>query len=82
VPPTVYRYRVAFQTRDLGSVLDMLRYEGARVEDWSHEGDQWAVHLTHENRPTIGRWESFGLVPVDPRTGIRLVEPVTSREVR
>lgn len=76
----MYRYRIAFRTVDLPGVLDMLRYEGARVEDWSHEGDRWSVLLTQDrNRPTMDRWASFGLTPVDPRTGIRLVEPVTPR---
>lgn len=66
----VYRYKVTFTSRDLGSVLDMMRYDQSRVETWDRSPkDNWSVLLTADRPPTIDRWRSFGLVPVEPATG-------------
>lgn len=50
---------------DIGALLDMLRYEGARVESWSPAGGAdggWTVTLKSGNY-TPDRWLSFGIVP-------------------
>lgn len=76
MPPTIdYRYRVTFHERDLPGVLDMLRYDAARVLDWSREDHQgrFAVLLSSERAPTVDRWASFALYPVHADTGLRLV---------
>lgn len=60
---------VQFHDRDMAGFLDMLRYDRAVVESWSHRfrdltqkgNDTWTVTLLAD-RFTPDRWSSFGLV--------------------
>jgi hypothetical protein len=68
-----FEYTVNFSDRDFGPVLDMMRYDSARVVTCTSgstgtQGNvrrQWSVTLRNENGPTTDRWLSFGLRPVD-----------------
>ena len=48
----------------LTGFLDMLRYEGATVIDWSRTGDGYIVTLASRDC-TYARWRSMGLYPFD-----------------
>ena len=70
------RYRVEFSVRDLPGVLDMLRYDAANVIGWDRltpgpGGDRYALSLSADRYPTVGRWVSFGIYPKDLITGGR-----------
>lgn len=47
---------------DIAALLDMLRYEGATVENWSSLEGGFRVTISSEN-PVLDRWNSFGLYP-------------------
>ncbi len=48
---------------DMPALLDMLRYEGARVVDWDHaSGGVFTVTILSEHYEP-DRWASFGLHP-------------------
>jgi hypothetical protein len=72
-----FEYTVYFRDRDLAGVLDMMRYDSARVVTWSSpyvmggENDEprWSVTLRNENGPVTDRWLSFGLRPVNVHEG-------------
>jgi hypothetical protein len=67
---TIYRVRIAAPARGLGDVaalLDMLRYEGARVSAWGTDHDSrdreiLVVTITSEQY-VPERWASFGITP-------------------
>jgi hypothetical protein len=50
----------------LAGLLDMMRYENARIVSWDHErgdgAELWTVHLEADHL-TVDRWSSFGLYP-------------------
>jgi hypothetical protein len=50
----------------IAGLLDMMRYENARIVSWDHErgdgAELWTVHL-EADRMTVDRWSSFGLYP-------------------
>ena len=73
MPPTAdTRYVVQFHERDLGALLDMLRYDRPVVEAWSHpDAGRYTVTLSG-TYPTVERWWSFSLYPRDPRTSDKL----------
>jgi hypothetical protein len=52
---------------DLAGLLDMLRYDNARVREWdiAHEQGKLRVtlHLTAD-RVEVERWKSFGITPL------------------
>lgn len=48
---------------DVPALLDMLRYDYARVVSWGREGDAFVVTLTSE-RVTPDRWSSFD-IPIE-----------------
>lgn len=52
---------------DLTGFLDMLRYEGGNVVDWTHSfEDTFTVTVrVEEHRFKPERWRSFGIVPFD-----------------
>ena len=62
-----YRATVGFTSADIGSLIDMLRYEGCRVTGWSPGSRNgrnlmtYVVDLANDRPFTRGRWESFGL---------------------
>jgi hypothetical protein len=62
------RYVVNVRERDIGVLLDMLRYENANVRDWGRwstedRGDiGWRVTI-ESAAPTFDRWLSFGIHP-------------------
>lgn len=65
--PTV-EFTVTFRDRDLPGVLDMLRYEGGTVVNWTRDPDggreRYKVTLrVTRNRYVPDRWNSFGLYP-------------------
>lgn len=73
---TATRYKVTIETTrhgaDLAALFDMLRYEGARVVDWSRwnsdgsAGFRAGFILTIESdRHAPDRWLSFGLVALE-----------------
>jgi hypothetical protein len=66
-----YRATVLFSSADIGSVIDMLRYEGCRVTGWA-PGSQnsrnlmtYVVDLMGDRPFTKGRWDSFGLTLIE-----------------
>jgi hypothetical protein len=69
-PVTIYRVRIYAPARGLGDVaalLDMLRYEGARVASWTTDRDSrdrevLVVTITSEQY-VPERWKSFGIYP-------------------
>jgi len=60
-----YRYRanVIIRQGDLDSFLDMLRYDGCRVDSWvsSHVDGTRLVRLINDKPFTEPRWASFSL---------------------
>jgi hypothetical protein len=65
------RLRMA-RNGDLAGLLDMLRYDQARVVTWNHEGDTpfWTVELEMARPATEDRWASFAIGI--KRTGIHV----------
>jgi hypothetical protein len=64
--PRVYVYRVTFRVTemDLAGFLDMMRYDGATVRDWTR-ADRYSFTATLTGpRFTPDRWRSFGMYPV------------------
>jgi hypothetical protein len=70
-PVTIYRVRIAAPAHgglgDVAALLDMLRYEGARVADWfrdrdSHNREILVVTIASEQY-VPERWASFGIYP-------------------
>lgn len=74
---TTHSYIVYFPSRlrewdapltdsDRAGLEDMLRYDAATViKEISHR----ELLITGRNRPTVGRWSSFGII-VNPRPGV------------
>lgn len=47
---------------DTGAFLDMLRYDNARVVDWTYVDNMYFQVTLETNQPaTVGRWNSFGI---------------------
>jgi len=60
-------FRVFIPDREVASLLDMLRYDGAIVLSWdrtkdARDRDGWLVTMRSDTF-TPGRWHSFGLHP-------------------
>ncbi len=58
-------FKVTIDTRgnmDLVALLDMLRYEGARVTNWNRVENGFDVFIASDNF-TFERWRSFGITP-------------------
>ena len=68
-PVTIYRVRIATHggLGDLPALLDMLRYEGARVAAWTHDRDsrdrEILVVTIASEQYVPERWKSFGITP-------------------
>ena len=69
-PVTIYRVTIAIPERgghgDLPALLDMLRYEGARVASWSADerrGHPVFVVTIASEQYVPDRWASFGIYP-------------------
>jgi len=68
---TIYRVRIAAPAHgglgDIPALLDMLRYEGARVSAWSHDRDsrdrEIVVVTIASEQYVPERWKSFGIYP-------------------
>lgn len=63
-----FTFDVRFRERsDLAGVLDMMRYDNARVSSWGYpdDGRFWTVTLVTDRPPTTDRWQSFGLRPLN-----------------
>lgn len=43
-------------------VLDMMRYDAARIVDWDHDRENGVLTLQSEVF-TLARWQSFGITP-------------------
>jgi len=70
-PVTIYRVRIGAPSHgglgDVAALLDMLRYEGARVASWTTDRDRLdreriVVTITSEQF-VPDRWRSFGITP-------------------
>jgi len=59
----LYRANVTITSHDLDAFLDMLRYDGCRVDSWvsSHVDGTRLVRLTNDKPFTEPRWASFSL---------------------
>ena len=70
-PVTIYRVRIMAPAHGMGDVaalLDMLRYEGARVSAWTTEradpGYREILVVTIASEQYVpDRWASFGIYP-------------------
>ena len=70
-PVTIYRVTIAIPERgghgDLPALLDMLRYEGARVSAWTTDRDsrdrEILVVTIASEQYVPDRWASFGITP-------------------
>lgn len=62
---TIYRVRIVTIRGDMMALLDMLRYEGARVAAWDHEpGPRETFIVTIASEQYVpDRWASFGITP-------------------
>lgn len=68
-------YTVKVTNRNYGAgdwpgFLDMLRYDRPTVRTWDHDSNGvFSVELEFDRLPTLDRWHSFGLYPVERRFG-------------
>jgi len=70
-PVTIYRVRIAAPVHgglgDIAALLDMLRYEGARVSAWTTDRDsrdrEILVVTIASEQYVPDRWASFGITP-------------------
>jgi hypothetical protein len=69
-PVTIYRVRIMAPAHGMGDVaalLDMLRYEGARVSAWTTDRDsrdrEILVVTIASEQYVPDRWASFGITP-------------------
>lgn len=46
----------------LGGLFDMLRYDHAKISDWTHEDGVVTLRMTSDRPFTFDRWHSFGLI--------------------
>jgi hypothetical protein len=56
----------------MAAFLDMLRYEGSTVANWTRTENGYSVKLVGTKPPVVARWRSFGLSPTT-RDGLALV---------
>ena len=57
-------FKSSVMVTDFGALMDMLRYEGARVRSWDRNAVGYAITIESEHY-SQGRWNSFGMYPYD-----------------